>query len=544
MNAHDAPHHPLEVTQPMTGKPSVSVYDPPPLPPAPPRAAVPTRLPQRARLQPSRRVFWLIGVGALLGMLLLAGVGVLLLAGALGRGVLPAVSMVGVRLGGMSLDQAQAVLARLAPELTLSDGERTWQVPAHALGLRIDAAASAARAYAEGRTEGDLLHALLGRVTLAPVVTFDIAAAEAYFLAERDTFRRAPLDAGVGFADGQAFVTPAQDGVELDIQATLARVFADPTAVLTSGSLALVTVPRPPAVTDTSAALAQARALLASPLEVRVFDPVSGAEQLWTVPPSQWGSWLTAVSDTTSPFGLRLQLDEGVLRAYLQAQANAAFDATRTLDVDATVASVQAALATGNPRGGFAQVKHLPRTHVVKAGESITSIAWDYGFPYPYLQQANNNIQSVSVGQTLVIPPADLFLTLPVVPHKRIVVSISQQRTRVYENGQLIQDWLSSTGIADSPTWTGVYQVISRVPNAYAGNWNLYMPYFIGVYRPIPNAEFTNGFHGFPTRGGGQILWENSLGRRVTYGCILLSNSNAKWLYDWAEEGVVVEILP
>ena len=64
----------------------------------------------------------------------------------------------------------------------------------------------------------------------------------------------------------------------------------------------------------------------------------------------------------------------------------------------------------------------------------------------------------------------------------------------------------------------------------------------MGVYRPIPGAAFTNGFHGFPTRGGSQLLWTSSLGTRVTYGCILVSSDNAKLLYDWAQEGVVVEI--
>jgi lipoprotein-anchoring transpeptidase ErfK/SrfK len=37
-------------------------------------------------------------------------------------------------------------------------------------------------------------------------------------------------------------------------------------------------------------------------------------------------------------------------------------------------------------------------------------------------------------------------------------------------------------------------------------------------------------------------LWTNSLGTRVTYGCILLSNDNAALLWEWAQEGVVVEI--
>jgi predicted pyridoxine 5'-phosphate oxidase superfamily flavin-nucleotide-binding protein len=63
-----------------------------------------------------------------------------------------------------------------------------------------------------------------------------------------------------------------------------------------------------------------------------------------------------------------------------------------------------------------------------------------------------------------------------------------------------------------------------------------------GIYHPVPNSDFTNGFPGFPTRGGGQLLWENNLGTRVTYGCVLLSDQNVQILYNWAETGVVVAI--
>jgi lipoprotein-anchoring transpeptidase ErfK/SrfK len=66
----------------------------------------------------------------------------------------------------------------------------------------------------------------------------------------------------------------------------------------------------------------------------------------------------------------------------------------------------------------------------------------------------------------------------------------------------------------------------------------------MGIYRPVPTSEFMNGFHGFPTRGGSQLLWTGSLGRPVTYGCILISSENAQTLYNWAETGVIVEIQP
>jgi lipoprotein-anchoring transpeptidase ErfK/SrfK len=166
------------------------------------------------------------------------------------------------------------------------------------------------------------------------------------------------------------------------------------------------------------------------------------------------------------------------------------------------------------------------------------------GLPYPWIQQANPGVTELSIGQNITIPSPDDLLPFPVVPHKRIIVSISQQTTQVFENGELKWEWLTSTGIAASPTAPGIFQVQTHVDNAYAANWNLWMPNFMGIYRPVPTSDFMNGFHGFPTRDGSNLLWTNNLGGPVTYGCILLSNENAQALYNWAEEGVVVEIRP
>ena len=297
-----------------------------------------------------------------------------------------------------------------------------------------------------------------------------------------------------------------------------------------------------PIVTDASPMVALAQQMLAQSFSINIFDPVTGDSVAWAIPADVWVSWLSGVSSNNG--NVSLNLSENAVRNYLTAQVNNTFDSSRSIDIESALATIQQAVANGNLQDIYVNVQHTTRQHIVQSGESITSIAWDYGVPYPYLQQLNNGLQSVSIGQSINIPAADTFLTEPVNPNKRIVVSISQQRVYVYENNQLKWDWSASTGIPDSPTWTGIYQIQSHVPNAYAGNWDLHMPNFMGVYQPIPGSSFTNGFHGFPTRGGGQLLWENSLGRKVTYGCILLSNTNIQQLYKWAETGVVVEIQP
>lgn len=284
----------------------------------------------------------------------------------------------------------------------------------------------------------------------------------------------------------------------------------------------------------------EVRYLPVNDLQLTAYDPIADETIDWFVPPDVWGEWISVPLSAPIPAFFPVPLDENDVRVYL-AERQAGLGETRYFDLDEAVSTIQNAVMGG--RGdALLRVYTRDRQHVVRSGETIISIAWDYGIPYPYIEQANPGVSSLSIGQTITVPSPDNLLPLPVVPGKRIVTSISEQRVRVYENGTLKWDWAASTGIDSSPTWTGVYQILSHEPNAYASNWNLWMPNFLGVYQPIPNADFTNGFHGFPTRGGSQLLWTNSLGTRVTYGCILLSNENIQLLYDWAEDGVIVEI--
>ncbi len=271
-------------------------------------------------------------------------------------------------------------------------------------------------------------------------------------------------------------------------------------------------------------------------LSMRLYDPLADETITWAVLPDVWADWM-AIDLTAAP-DFPIPLDAAAVRAYLNTR-QAELGTDRHIDLEEAVTAVVNAATISSPT---LRVYHNDTQHIVQSGESIISIAWDYGLPYPYVQAANPGVDSLSIGQSITIPSRDALLPLPVINGKRIVVSIPEQRVRVYENGALKWDWSASTGINSSPTWAGVYQILSHEPNAYASNWDLWMPNFLGVYHPIPNADFINGFHGFPTRGGSQLLWTNSLGTRVTYGCILLSNDNIAQLYPWAEEGVVVEI--
>ena len=520
---------------------------PHPRQPMPPRQGQPVnapgrRLPPRTRRKKSKFPVWLLlfplAFGGLIIMMLVGGMIALQLSFA--NKILPRVEVAGISVGNMTQAEAIQYLNRQWDSIELSDGDTTFTTNPVELGLTLNVEQSVERAFAQGHGEGGLT-AHFQTVNITPVFSVDANTMNIQLSVLAADIEQPARNAGVQFVNGQASATEPVYGTMIDIQGTISNLQSDP-SILADGVLELTMLQVAPEVLDSSPLVAEAQSMLSSPLDIRVFDPVTGDSVYWSSMPDVWGNWLTATSDPSSPIGLSLSVDATQVRTYLQNQASANFDSTRSIDLDAAVTSIQSAFLAGTPDAAYAVVQHNERIHTVQNGESITSIAWDYGIPYLYIMQANGGIDSVSVGQQITIPPADFFIEGDVNPNKRIIVSISQQRTYVYENGQLIYEWVSSTGINSSPTWTGVYQILSHEPNAYAGNWNLYMPNFMGVYQPVPGSEFTNGFHGFPTRGGGQLLWENSLGTRVTYGCILLSNTNIRILYDWAEEGVIVEI--
>ena len=94
------------------------------------------------------------------------------------------------------------------------------------------------------------------------------------------------------------------------------------------------------------------------------------------------------------------------------------------------------------------------------------------------------------------------------------------------EKAELVYDWPISTGVAESPTHTGVFQVLSKKENAYASLWDLWMPHFVAIYAAGP--DFHNGFHGLPTLSSGRRLWEGRLGSPASYGCIILGLEEAE----------------
>jgi lipoprotein-anchoring transpeptidase ErfK/SrfK len=108
-----------------------------------------------------------------------------------------------------------------------------------------------------------------------------------------------------------------------------------------------------------------------------------------------------------------------------------------------------------------------------------------------------------------------------------------------YQDGQPVFSFVVSTGSGNS-TRRGTFPILDKLPNAYADNWNFWMPDWMGIYW-VGNLE--NGIHAVPVLPGGGRLWEHSLGTPASYGCVVLGVNDAQQLYDWAEVGTVVRIV-
>ena len=495
------------------------------------------------------RAVW---AGVIVGVFL--ALPVILLVGAYGwlrlsQTIAPGVRVGDISVGGMSIEQAIEVLDQAwNRELEMTavdtgDAGRVWTIRPGQFGLAVDAAGSAELAYAYAR-ESSIPSAIWEMVTafsngwnVQPVVTFDSDVARLGLELLSESTHISAENARLGLVAGEVNATPAQWGRELDIASSVELIDADPEAILLRyGFVPLVTSPVPPAIAEVAQAANEAERLLSASPTLRAYDPVTDEWFEFTPTREDASTWLRIEH---SGSGMNIEVDEEAVEPYI-ASLQVALGDERRLDSKAA----KAALINGLRGEEFQplQIEYLPRYYVVTPQDTLISISFKVGIPYWQWLEENPDvkIRGLRVGESLTIPPRDSMLELPVVEGKRIIISISEQHMWLQEEGETIIEHIISTGIPNSPTMPGLFQIKSRYVNAYASNWDLYMPHFLGIYHATPNL--LNGIHGLPLLSSGARLWENVLGSPASYGCVILDLEAAEHLFTWAEDGVVVEI--
>ncbi len=123
---------------------------------------------------------------------------------------------------------------------------------------------------------------------------------------------------------------------------------------------------------------------------------------------------------------------------------------------------------------------------------------------------------------------------------KRILVNVGEQHLYAYQGDTLVYGFVISTG-ADQSTKIGTFPIVDKIPQAFSEPWGFWMPDWLGIY---PVGEMENGLHALPVLPDGTELWGDAIGTPISHGCVVLKPEDARRLYEWAEIGTVVEILP
>ena len=111
-----------------------------------------------------------------------------------------------------------------------------------------------------------------------------------------------------------------------------------------------------------------------------------------------------------------------------------------------------------------------------------------------------------------------------------IDVNLSEQRVDAYEGDIVVNSFLVSTGVLQTPTVTGKYKIYVKVRVQDMSGPGYYLtdvPYVMFFYEDY-------GFHG--------TYWHNNFGTPMSRGCVNLTIPDSEWLYNWGSVGTVVNV--
>lgn len=244
--------------------------------------------------------------------------------------VLPNVTIRGVAVGQMSPDVARRVLeqqyaAFLAAPVTFEFGGRTWRPAPAQLGVSPAIDDAVARAYGLGRGAGlparmlELAAIWQNGFEVPLHVTIDQAQLQAYLQSLASEIETPPRDATLQVRGGQVFSTPAQEGRQLLVDATVQDATAAMQTLQPQG-VPLRTRLLRPAVEDAGIAEARKR------LRTLLHDPVTltAGERAWTWTRADLGTLVRIVPvPRADGSGTRLEavLDRHTLRQWLSSLA-------------------------------------------------------------------------------------------------------------------------------------------------------------------------------------------------------------------------------
>ncbi|KKR69524.1 MAG: hypothetical protein UU12_C0044G0002 [Candidatus Woesebacteria bacterium GW2011_GWA2_40_7b] len=183
----------------------------------------------------------------------------------------------------------------------------------------------------------------------------------------------------------------------------------------------------------------------------------------------------------------------------------------------------------------------IANIYVVQPGDTFFGIAQKLGVDWQILaliNGTNNPDQTIYPGEVINIPDPS-WVPAATIDGKQIIVVIGQQKVYAFDKGVLVNTFVVSTGTVYRPTVLGNFQIAKKLPSRTITDGVDYtfenVPYI--MYLENNKVPWTLGYalHG--------TYWHNNFGHPMSHGCVNMTESDAKWLYEWTPVGTVVTII-
>ena len=268
--------------------------------------------------------------------------------------ILPGVSMSGIPLEGLTIDQAAAVIGKTIsfPDkgvILLTAGDKSWSVSPAQLGIYLDPQSSAKAAFAVGR-KGSLLDILAGRLSsftstseIFPTFIYDQKASVSVLEQIASQINQPIREASISLNGTDVVVTQGQPGIQLDFANSLIGINYQ-VQTMQNGTVQLAVLQTLPGVMDASAQGDLARSILSQPFTLTIPANLGTADPI-QIPPEKLAPMLQFANSTdASGSKITVGVNPILMKAYLSSIAdslntspqNARFvfnDVTRQLDL-------------------------------------------------------------------------------------------------------------------------------------------------------------------------------------------------------------------
>jgi len=264
------------------------------------------------------------------------------------------VSMAGIDLSGMTLEEAETALTgrinyQSNGKILLVDGTRSWLASPADLGFFMDLEGSARLAFQVGREHGVPINLVRqfqawdNGIEVSPIAIYDQRKAHAYLQSIAQQLDIPVIEANLSLDGTQVVVNSGQVGRKLDIESTLVAL-NPPLVSMKDGIVNLVINETPPVIMDVAETAKLAQNILNEPLVLSLPPNYTDAGP-WTISQADLANLLIIKrNETNGTSGYTIGVNRNLLQAYLSSLSltlkvypvNARFrfnDDTRMLDL-------------------------------------------------------------------------------------------------------------------------------------------------------------------------------------------------------------------